>query len=101
MFYNTVNPLCVIEMLGVEVLQSTDTSFVALIRSFDDSPVMFDGELNQEAVVKFAKKHELPVVINIKEKMIDILFAGELASVFMFVPNKELVEKEYGGMAWF
>ena len=43
-FYNSVNPVCAIETLGQEILRSGQTSFLGLIRSFDESPLMYDGE---------------------------------------------------------
>ena len=89
MFYNTLNPMCIIEILGIEVIQqSTESSFLALTRSFDESPLVYEGEYTQNALVKFAKKHELPMVIELREKMVDLLFSGELPSVFFFVANK-------------
>ena len=42
------------------------------------------------------------MVIELKEKMVDLLFSGELPSVFFFVPNKAKAEEEpdqFGG--WF
>jgi len=39
--------------------------------------------------VDFAKKYELPVVIDVKEKMVDMLFAGEKAAVILFVDDKQ------------
>ena len=75
MFYNTMNPECVISMLNIDIFNTAQTSFTALIRSFDESPVMYMGSPpTQEGLVRFAKKHELPMVIDVKEKMIDTLF---------------------------
>jgi len=88
-----LNPECVGPLANIDIFTSEASSFTALIRKFDESPILYDGPNTQEGLVNFAKKYEMPIVIDVKEKMIDKLFSGERASVFLFVHSREEIKQ--------
>jgi len=44
-FYKTTNPECVMVMLGINPLKSDLPHYTALVRSFDESPILYRGPL--------------------------------------------------------
>ena len=48
---------------------------IALVRSFDDSPIVYSGEAKKSSIVDFAQKGSVPILITFSEDFIEPIFA--------------------------
>ena len=71
-FYHTADASCG-EVFGL----GSSGAGVSLTRAFDESPVVYSGEANESAIVKFAKKHAVPQMIVFSDDYIEPIFAEE------------------------
>jgi hypothetical protein len=78
----------VLDLLGINPLKADEMFFMALVRTFDESPLLYKGGSSPEELVAWLQKHELPVVMDVKEKTVDLLFSGDKSAVILFVADK-------------
>ena len=57
-------------------------SSILLFNEFDDSKVVFKGEITSEAIVKFIKTKSIPLVIEFNRESSLKIFGGEIKNIF-------------------
>jgi len=64
-----------------QYMVSGDSS-ILLFNEFDDSKVVFKGEITSEAIVKFIKTKSLPLVMEFNRESSLKIFGGEIKNIF-------------------
>jgi len=62
---------------------------IALVRNFDNSPVVFSGESTADSLKAFAKENSVPVLIEFSEDYIEPIFGDQQSAVILFSEGRD------------